>query len=165
MKSVRIYQYSFIFGLMLSVILSCSESKQNKTPNITDYSQESSGTRRLEWDDNQGIGWIKILLEAANFGVQGIEVAEMYFPPGYQDVAHMHELELLYVLEGKLDHIVNGVSHILEPGMLGVVKKPDLVVHRSSSENGVRVLVIWPYGKEVRALDEEQLREIILDDS
>ena len=92
MKSVRIYQYSFIFGLMLSVILSCSESKQNKTPNITDYSQESSGTRRLEWDDNQGIGWIKILLEAANFGVQGIEVAEMYFPPGYQDVAHMHEL-------------------------------------------------------------------------
>ena len=125
MKSVRIYQYSFSVGLILGVIVSCSEAKQNKAQNITYYSQDSCGTRRLEWDDNQGIGWIKILLEAANFGVQGIEVAEMYFPPGYQDVAHMHELELLYVLEGKLDHIVNGASHILEPGMLGVVKKPN----------------------------------------
>ena len=165
MKFIRIFQYSFIFGWMLSTILGCSEPKQSNISGMTNYSQESSGTRRLEWDDEQGIGWIKILIEEANFGSQGIEVAEMYFPPGYQDIAHMHELELLYVLEGQLDHIVNGVSHILEPGMLGVVKKPDLVVHRSSSEKGVRVLVIWPYGKEVRVLDEEQLREIILDDS
>ena len=103
------------------------------------------------------------MLEQANLLEAGVEVAEIYFPPGYQDIAHMHELELLYVLEGELDHIVNGVSHILKPGMLGVVKEPDLVVHRSHSDDGVKVLAIWPYGNEIRALDAEGLREISLD--
>ena len=74
----------------------------------------------------------------------------------------MHELELLYVLEGRLDHIVNGKSHILMPGMLGIVTKPDLVVHRSDSDDGARVLAIWPHGKEIKALEEEELREISL---
>ena len=102
------------------------------------------------------------MIEESNFGEKGVEIAEIYFPPGYQDIAHMHQLEILYVLEGELDHIVNGVSHILTPGMIGIVKEPDLVVHRSNSENGVRVLVIWPHGKEVQVLDEEELREIKL---
>jgi len=105
---------------------------------------------------------VKVLLEEANFRDAEIEIAEMYFPPGYQDTAHMHELELLFVLEGRLDHIVNGESHILRPGMLGIVREPDLVVHRADSDNGARVLVIWPYGKEVQALEDEQLRETSL---
>ena len=135
---------------MLSVtvsMISCTGSDDNqiKDQNISSYEKESTGTRRLEWDDVNDIGWIKIMLEQANLLEAGVEVAEIYFPPGYQDVAHMHELELLYVLEGELDHIVNGVSHILKPGMLGVVKEPDLVVHRSHSDDGVKVLAIWPY--------------------
>ncbi len=153
---------------MLSVtvsMISCTGSDDNqiKDQNISSYEKESTGTRRLEWDDVNDIGWIKIMLEQANLLEAGVEVAEIYFPPGYQDVAHMHELELLYVLEGELDHIVNGVSHILKPGMLGVVKEPDLVVHRSHSDDGVKVLAIWPYGNEIRALDAEGLREISLD--
>jgi len=112
---------------MLSIpisIISCTGSDDNqiKDQNISSYEKESTGTRRLEWDDVNDIGWIKIMLEQANLLEAGVEVAEIYFPPGYQDVAHMHELELLYVLEGELDHIVNGVSHILKPGMLRVVK-------------------------------------------
>ena len=143
---------------MLSIpisIISCTGSDDNqiKDQNISSYEKESTGTRRLEWDDVNDIGWIKIMLEQANLLEAGVEVAEIYFPPGYQDVAHMHELELLYVLEGELDHIVNGVSHILKPGMLGVVKEPDLVVHRSHSDDG----------NEIRALDAEGLREISLD--
>ena len=153
---------------MLSVtvsMISCTGSDDNqiKDQNISSYEKESTGTRRLEWDDVNDIGWIKIMLEQANLLEAGVEVAEIYFPPGYQDVAHMHELELLYVLEGELDHIVNGVSHILKPGMLGMVKEPDLVVHRSHSDDGVKVLAIWPYGNEIRALDAEGLREISLD--
>ena len=144
-------------------IISCSDQNQIKDKSISSYQRESNGTRRLEWDDVNDVGWIKIMLEQANLSEAGVEVAEIYFPPGYQDVAHMHELELLYVLEGELDHIVNGVSHILKPGMLGVVKEPDLVVHRSHSDDGVKVLAIWPYGNEIRALDAEGLREIRLD--
>ena len=142
-------------------MLGCSEQNQEVNSN-NNYQKQSTGTRILEWDDINEIGWIKVLIEESNFGEKGVEIAEIYFPPGYQDIAHMHQLEILYVLEGELDHIVNGVSHILTPGMIGIVKEPDLVVHRSNSENGVRVLVIWPNGKEVQVLDEEQLREIKL---
>ena len=143
------------------ILLGCSKQNQDLDGN-NNYQKQSNGTRILEWDDINDIGWIKVLIEESNFGEKGVEIAEIYFPPGYQDIAHMHQLEILYVLEGELDHIVNGVSHILTPGMTGIVKEPDLVVHRSNSENGVRVLVIWPNGKEVQVLDEEQLREIKL---
>ena len=142
-------------------LLGCSEKNQDDNSD-KNYQKQSTGTRILQWDDINEIGWIKVLIEESNFGEKGVEIAEIYFPPGYQDIAHMHQLEILYVLEGELDHIVNGVSHILTPGMIGIVKEPDLVVHRSNSENGVRVLLIWPYGKEIQILDEEGLREIKL---
>tara|TARA_B100000900_G_scaffold395611_1_gene394158 strand:+ start:534 stop:1028 length:495 start_codon:yes stop_codon:yes gene_type:complete len=150
-----------VFFITFLALLGCSQQNQDVSGN-NNYQKQSTGTRILEWDDINEIGWIKVLIEESNLGEKGVEIAEIYFPPGYQDIAHMHQLEILYVLEGELDHIVNGVSHILTPGMLGIVKEPDLVVHRSNSENGVRVLVIWPHGKEVQVLDEEELREIKL---
>ena len=158
------YQIKFCLAFLITflILLGCSEQNQDFNSN-NNYQKQSTGTRILEWDDINEIGWIKILIEESNFGEKGVEIAEIYFPPGYQDIAHMHELELLYVLDGRLDHIVNGVSHILYPGMLGIVKSPDLVVHRSDSENGVRVLAIWPYGKEIQEFEEEGLREISLD--
>ena len=157
------YQIKLCLAFLITflILLGCSEQNQDVNSN-NNYQKQSTGTRILEWDDINEIGWIKVLIEESNFGEKGVEIAEIYFPPGYQDIAHMHQLEILYVLEGELDHIVNGVSHILTPGMIGIVKEPDLVVHRSNSENGVRVLVIWPNGKEVQVLDEEQLREIKL---
>jgi quercetin dioxygenase-like cupin family protein len=157
------YQIKFCLAFLITflILLGCSEQNQDVNSN-NNYQKQSTGTRILEWDDINEIGWIKVLIEESNFGEKGVEIAEIYFPPGYQDIAHMHQLEILYVLEGELDHIVNGVSHILTPGMIGIVKEPDLVVHRSNSENGVRVLLIWPYGKEIQILDEEGLREIKL---
>lgn len=74
--------------------------------------------------------------------------------PGYHGVTHPHELEIIYVLEGALDHIVNGESHVLTPGMVGVVREPDVVVHRSASPEGARVLVFWPLGGEVAAFED-----------
>ena len=152
----------FFISLIFLSLIACSKSEEIQVTEFSDYKFQSSGTRQFEWDDEGGIGWVKILLEKANFKDAEIEIAEMYFPPGYQDIAHMHESELLFVLEGRLDHIVNGESHILRPGMLGVVREPDLVVHRADSDIGARVLVIWPYGKEVQVLEDEQLREISL---
>ncbi|MFQ3333384.1 MAG: quercetin dioxygenase-like cupin family protein [Woeseiaceae bacterium] len=152
----------FFVSLVFLLLVACSESEKTKVNVVPEYEFQSSGTRQFEWDDEKNVGWIKVLLEEANFKDTKVEVAEIYFPPGYQDIAHMHELELLYVLEGRLDHIVNGKSHILMPGMLGIVTKPDLVVHRSDSDDGARVLAIWPHGKEIKALEEEELREISL---
>ena len=123
----------------------------------SDYQVVSTGTRQFEWDTDSGMGWIKVLVEAKTLGDPGAEIAEIFFPPGYVGQPHPHGLEIFYILEGKLDHIVNGKSHILKPGMVGVVKAPDQVVHKTHSKKGVKALVIWPLGQEVKNL--EGLRE------
>ena len=86
------------------ILLGCSEQNQDLDGN-NNYQKQSNGTRILEWDDINDIGWIKVLIEESNFGEKGVEIAEIYFPPGYQDIAHMHQLEILYVLELSLIHI------------------------------------------------------------
>jgi len=126
------------------------------------YEIVSSGTRTLEWDTPTGPGIITVLIEEANLGSRGAEVAEIWFPPGYEGSPHPHELEIIYVLEGELDHIVNDQSHILKPGMIGVVRARDRVVHRTNSPAGVRTLVIWPLGNEVGPLSESGMRETAL---
>ena len=123
------------------------------------YAIVSSGTRQFEWDTDNGPGIIKVLIEESNLGSQGAEIAEIWFPPGYQGSPHPHELEIIYVLEGELDHIVNDESHILKPGMIGVVRARDRVVHRTHSPEGVRTLVVWPLGNEVGPMSEEGMRE------
>lgn len=116
------------------------------------YARASSGTRQFQWDTETGPGWIKVLVEEANLGFEGAEVIEVFFPPGYEGDSHFHEFEILYVIEGELGHIVNGESHVLTPGMVGIVRSPHEVVHKTLSEEGVRVLVIWPLGNEVKGL-------------
>jgi len=127
-----------------------------------DYDVSTSGTRRFEWDTPTAPAWIKVLVERANLGSDGVEIAEIFFPPGYQGTTHPHELEIIYVLQGTLDHIVNGRSHLLQPGMVGIVREPDLVVHRSASPDGVRVLVVWPLGGEVQGFEDAGMRETVL---
>ena len=98
-----------------------------------------------------------------NLDDEVVEIGEIYFPSDYEGMAHVHELEILYVLEGELDHIVNGISHILKPGVIGIVRAPDNVVHRTNSSEGARVLAIWPHGNEVAAMAEEGMREMMLE--
>jgi hypothetical protein len=43
--------------------------------------------------------------------------------------------------------------------MVGIVKAPDLVIHKSESKEGARALVIWPLGKEVKAIEKEALAD------
>ena len=111
------------------------------------YARSSSGTREL---DLPGGTRIKLLLEAANLGNDDIEVGEITLPPGTAPTsAHRHgALEILYVVEGVLDHVVNGTSHRLEPGMVGVVRRGDEVIHHVLSDVPVKAVVIWVPGGE-----------------
>lgn len=143
---------NFTGGLFLCCILAgaCSTTLADDTR--VSYQAASAGTRQFEWDTETGPGWIKILVESSNLGSDGAEVGEIFFPPGYEGRSHYHELEIFYVLEGELEHIVEGKSNILKPGMVGIVRYPDQVVHKTHSKDGVRVLVIWPLGNEVKGL-------------
>ena len=53
------------------------------------------------------------------------------------------------MLQGELEHVVDGVSQILGPGDLGFVRPPSEVNHITSPDGGpVRALVIWAPGGE-----------------
>jgi quercetin dioxygenase-like cupin family protein len=150
------------FLTVLCILGSCTSDRTEPAMASVSYDVVPIAQRQFEWDTKTGPGWIKVLVEEATLGSTGVEMAEIYFPPGFKGTTHPHELEIIYVLEGELDHIVNGESHILKPGMVGVVREPDLVVHRTNSTEGVRTLVIWPLGKEVSGFGPSGMREVSL---
>ena len=86
-------------------------------------------------------------------GGSEMEMARLTFPPANPAAparAHVHgHVEVLYILSGELDHIVNGVSHPLKAGMAGIVRPGDQVTHKVLSSDSVRVLVIWAPGSEL----------------
>ncbi len=139
-------------GIVCSDALAGESGNESSVQQAT-YVRASSGTRQFEWDSEAGTGWIKVLVEEANLGSTGAEVIEIFFPPGYEGESHGHEFEILYVIEGKLGHVVDGESHMLTPGMVGIVRSPQEVIHKTLSEDGVKVLVIWPLGNEVKGLE------------
>ena len=142
----------------------CQQKPEHDPAAYERYDIVSDGTRRFEWDTETGPAWIKVLIEESNLGSRGAEIAEVYFPANYHGQPHPHELEIIYVLEGELDHIVNGESHLLGPGMVGVVRARDRVVHKSVTDTGVRTLIVWPLGKEVAGFEDAGMREVALTD-
>jgi quercetin dioxygenase-like cupin family protein len=117
------------------------------------YEYSSRGTRQFEWGPEEDPVRLKVLVEEANLGVAGVEIIEIDFPPAYESRSHFHELEILYVVEGELEHIVDGESHVLKPGMIGIVRYPNEVIHKAHVEDGAKVLVVWPLGNEVKGLE------------
>jgi quercetin dioxygenase-like cupin family protein len=151
-------RYAVALGFVVS-FSGCDNLSEPDPAAYESYEIVSSGTRQYEWDTDTGPGIIKVLIEESNLGSKGAEVAEIWFPPGYEGTSHPHELEIIYVVEGELDHIVNGESHILQPGMIGVVRERDRVVHKTHSPDGVKTLVIWPLGKEVEGFEASGMRK------
>ena len=100
---------------------------------------------------------LRILLDESNLGGSEVEVAEIEFPPGVDSGAHVHgAVEIFYVLEGELEHIVNGKKYVLGPGMIGHVRPPDEVIHRVKADGPpCKALVIWAPGGEANRLTEE----------
>ena len=110
-----------------------------------DYTPSSSGTRELTLASGTVI---KMLLDESVLGTDEVEVAEITFPAGGSSSGHRHgAMEMFYVVEGVLGHVVNGVEHRLTPGMAGVVKPADQVEHRVI-EGPLKVVVIWVPGAE-----------------
>jgi quercetin dioxygenase-like cupin family protein len=123
------------------------------------YARSSTGVREL----TLGSGTvIKMLLDASNLGSDEIEVGEITFPTVTNPTAgHQHgATEIFYVIEGVLGHVVNGQEHRLGPGMVGVVKPGDEVMHRVL-EAPVKAVVIWvPGGEGNRVQPAERWRPL-----
>jgi quercetin dioxygenase-like cupin family protein len=96
---------------------------------------------------------IRMLLEEANLGGNEVEIGEITFPPGVNSGEHLHgATEIFYVLSGELEHVVDGKSHLLKPGMLGFVRPPAKVNHIVNSKEPTRALVIWAPGGEAHRI-------------
>jgi quercetin dioxygenase-like cupin family protein len=80
-----------------------------------------------------------------------LEIGEITFPPNADSGDHVHgATETFYVLDGELEHVVNGQSVKLTTGMVGTVRPPDKVRHKTGPQ-GARALVIWaPAGEAAR---------------
>jgi len=112
------------------------------------YSRSTSGVR----DFMLGATAVKVLIDSATLGGREMEMAQLTFAPNPNTPPrnHVHgRVEILYVLTGQLDHIVNGVSHLLKPGQAGIVRPGDQVAHRIPGPDTTRVLVIWAPGGEL----------------
>ena len=107
----------------------------------TSYQSRPNGTR------------LDVLFDGPTMGVE-VDVARLTFPPGTNSGDHSHGVtEIFYVLEGTLEHVVNGESYILTEGMLGYVKPPDMVNHVVASDGPpAKTLVIWAPGGEAASL-------------
>lgn len=101
---------------------------------------------------------LKLMLDETNVGPE-VTVGEMVFPPNQDSGDHQHgAIEMFYVISGELDHVVNGVSHVLKPGMAGYVKPPDKVRHKTGPA-GAKVVVIWVPGEEGKKIAARWTKE------
>jgi quercetin dioxygenase-like cupin family protein len=101
---------------------------------------------------------LKLLLDESNVGKE-VTVGELTFPPNLDSGDHAHgAIEMFYVLSGELEHVVNGKSEILKPGMTGFVRPPDKVRHKTGPA-GAKVVVIWVPGDEANRIKGRWTRE------
>jgi quercetin dioxygenase-like cupin family protein len=101
---------------------------------------------------------LRLMLDESNVG-PSVTVGELIFPPNSDSGDHQHgALEMFYVVTGELDHVVNGKSQILKPGMSGYVKPPDKVRHKTGPA-GAKVVVIWVPGDEGKKVASRWTRE------
>ena len=151
---MTITRFVLLMGVMFASWSSADEA--------VEYDYAGKGTRWLE-SENIDVKF-KVLVESSNLGGGEVEIAEIFIPPDYEGTAHVHTLEIFYILEGELHHIVNGKTSILTPGMVGIVRAPDEVIHKVP-ESGLRALLIWPGGGEIGPIaDAWKVRPIEADE-
>ncbi len=128
-----------VFGLILAAVCMVSfAAGLNAQSALEGRAYESGGGTQ-----------IKVLFDGPRQDTP-VDVAEITFPPGTNTGNHPHGVaEIFYMLEGELEHVVNGESQLLRPGMVGYVKPPDLVNHIVSPDGvAAKALVIWAPGGE-----------------
>jgi len=101
---------------------------------------------------------LKLMLDDSNVGPE-VTVGELTFPPNADSGDHTHgAIEMFYVLSGELEHVVNGKSQILKPGMVGYVRPPDKIRHKTGPA-GAKVVVIWVPGDEGKKIAARWTKE------
>jgi len=92
---------------------------------------------------------LRPLTDPTMYGGSEVDVGEITFAPNTDSGDHVHgAVETFYVLAGELEHVVNGKSQFLKPGMVGTVRPPDKVRHKTGA-GGAKAIVVWAPGGEM----------------
>jgi quercetin dioxygenase-like cupin family protein len=114
---------------------------------LSGWALAQSVEKSVNWVSPSGTR-LRMLVDKATLGGEEVELGEITFAPNGDSGDHVHgSTEIFYVLEGELEHVVNGKSYRLQPGMVGYVRPPDRVRHKVGP-GGARALVIWAPGDE-----------------
>ena len=101
---------------------------------------------------------LRLMLDETNVGSE-VTLGEIIFPPNSDSGDHAHgAIEMFYIVSGELEHVVNGVSQVLKPGMSGFVKPPDKVRHKTGPA-GAKAVVVWVPGQEGRTVASRWTKE------
>jgi quercetin dioxygenase-like cupin family protein len=101
---------------------------------------------------------LRLFLDDSNVGPE-VSVGELTFPPNADSGEHTHgAIEMFYVLSGELEHVVNGKSYLLRPGMTGYVRPPDKIRHKTGPA-GAKVIVMWVPGDEAKKIASRWTKE------
>ena len=101
---------------------------------------------------------LKLFLDDSNVGPE-VSIGELTFPPNADSGDHTHgAIEMFYVLSGELEHVVNGKSYTLKPGMTGYVRPPDKIRHKTGPA-GAKVVVVWVPGDEAKKIAARWTKE------
>jgi quercetin dioxygenase-like cupin family protein len=129
------------------VLLACSAATAAAQSGKTGETYRSPGGTTL-----------RLFLDESNVGA-AVSVGELTFPPNADSGDHAHgAIEMFYVLSGQLEHVVNGKSYILGPGMTGYVRPPDTVRHKTGPA-GAKVVVVWVPGDEAKKIAARWTKE------
>jgi len=125
----------------ITVLVGASAGNHAQTP----------GTRQGRSYQAPGGTTLRLMLDETNLGPEA-SLGELTFPPNSDSGEHTHgAIEMFYVVRGELEHVVNGSSQTLKPGMAGFVKPPDRVRHKTGPA-GATAVVVWVPGEEGRRL-------------
>ncbi len=101
---------------------------------------------------------LRLMLDESNVGSE-VTLGEITFPPNQDSGDHQHGAnEIFYIVSGELEHVVNGQSQVLKPGMAGYVKPPDKVRHKTGPA-GAKAVVVWVPGEEGKRVASRWKRE------
>ena len=100
-------------------------------------------------------GDLRLVLDEQQLGSTAISIAERTWPANYESIEHSHtSIEVIYVLSGEYQHVLNGQTQVLGPGMVGVVKLGDKVRHKTGPKGPTKALLISVPGEEGRSILE-----------
>ena len=139
--------HTFSTVAVLAGLIACSATGAAAQAGKTNETYRSPGGTTL-----------RLYLDESNVGPE-VSIGELTFPPNVDSGDHTHgAIEILYVVSGQLEHIVNGKSYVLDPGMTGYVRPPDKVRHKTGPA-GAKVVVVWVPGDEAKKIAARWTKE------